>query len=276
MTDLNYRCREAWIAEGLSEKTIHAYLLVLERSERWLRAHGTSVLEAKPSEIRELADAWPRTRSSRVQLRTALGRAWQVAERRQAPLSAVLVPTKPRYVCRALSEPQASALARRARAAGGVEGLAVLLALYAGLRRSEIASLRWADIDLEVGWLRIVGKGDVTAELPIHHELAQALVDVGRQGPFVFPGSRGRAHVTPATVWGWSRRLSAEAIGLEVSTHRLRHTAIATLNDRTGDLRTAQAFARHASPETTVLYTRVPRARLEAAVATLDYCSNDN
>jgi site-specific recombinase XerD len=43
------------------------------------------------------------------------------------------------------------------------------------------------------------------------------------------------------------------------------------LNDGTRDLRTAQEFARHASPETTVIYTRVPRERLVAAVAAIDY-----
>lgn len=65
--------------------------------------------------------------------------------------------------------------------------------------------------------------------------------------------------------------MSRSAIGEVVAPHRLRHTAIATLNDRTGDLRTAQAFARHASPETTVIYTRFPRRRLVAAVEALDY-----
>jgi len=47
---------------------------------------------------------------------------------------------------------------------------------------------------------------------------------------------------------------------------RRSHTAIATLNDTTRDLR---AFARR--PETTVLYTRVPRRRLEEAVSAIDY-----
>jgi hypothetical protein len=37
-----------------------------------------------------------------------------------------------------------------------------------------------------------------------------------------------------------------------LSPDRLRHTAIATVNDATGDLRTAQEFARHADIETTI------------------------
>ena len=92
--------------------------------------------------------------------------------------------------------------------------------------------------------------------------------------PFVFPGRRG-GHVSPTTVWTWSRRLGRIALGIPVPTHVLRHTAIATLNDRTHDLRTAQKFARHASPETTFLYTRVPRDRLVAAVAAIEYGGAD-
>jgi integrase len=149
-------------------------------------------------------------------------------------------------------------------------GLAVLLGLYAGLRREEIASLRWTDIRDD--WLVIVGKGDVTGEIPIHSELAKRL-GVARatsSSHFVFPGRLG-GHVTPATIWGWCRALSLEALEIPVATHVLRHTAIATLNDKTMDLRAAQHFARHQSPETTVLYTRVNRDRLVNAVAAIDY-----
>ncbi len=264
-------CAEAWTAEGLSEKTIQAYLTVLTRAERELEARGTDVLSATAREIRELAESFPITRASRMQLRCALGRCWMACERRGGPVGAVVVPTKPRYTCRALSEPEAALLARTARSWPGPAGLAVMLGLYAGLRNNEIASLRWRDVDLASGWIRVVGKGDVTAELPIHPLLADRLVLARPKSPFVFPGSRGRDHVTRATVWNWVRLLSADAIRTQVAPHRLRHTAIATLNDATGDLRLAQTFARHASPSTTVLYTRVSRRRLERAVQAIDY-----
>lgn len=269
--DVRARCIEAWAQAGLSDKTIHAYLLVLDRAERWLERRRVTVLTATPRQIREYAETVPRTRASRVQLRTALARCWEACERPDGSAGAVRVPTKPKYGCRALSEPQAAHLARFAARSRGPEGLAVMLALYAGLRREEIARLRWDQLDLEAGWLRVVGKGDVTAELPIHHELAERLARHPRSGAFVFPGDRGRPYVTPATIWTWTRRVSRSALREEVSPHRLRHTAIATLNDSLGDLRVAQSFARHASPETTVIYTRVTRRRLERAVQSLDY-----
>ena len=80
--------------------------------------------------------------------------------------------------------------------------------------------------------------------------------------------------MTGATIWNWIREVSETAgIGL-IHPHQLRHTAIATINDTTGDLRTAQEFARHADVTTTQLYTRTTDARLKTAVASLDFLSS--
>jgi integrase len=267
-------CREAWTAEGLSEKTIHAYLLVFRRVDAWAAPRGLGVLSLTASQVRELAESWPRTRASRSQLRITLARVWMAAANRTSEAAqAVPVPTKPRYRCRALSEPSAALLAAQAAVDEGPAGLAVLLGLYAGLRREEIAGLRWEQI--AGGWLRVVGKCDVAGEVPLH-PILDARLELARRArvsSFVFPGEGGRGHVAPATVWLWSRRVSRRALGIDVSTHVLRHTAIATLNDATHDLRAAQEFARHLSPETTVLYTRVSRRRLVDAVGSIDYAA---
>jgi integrase/recombinase XerC len=270
LTELENLCRESWTAEGLSDKTIHAYLLVIRRAEAVLDRRGATVLTATALEIRELAVSWPRTRSSRVQLRTALARAWEAADRADGPIAAVTVPSKPRYGSRALEDPQASALAKVARGDTSSAGLAVLLGLYAGLRREEIAKLRFDEI--RDGWLRFVGKGDITRDVPVHPELAGRLERrrAASVSPFVFPGDVD-GHVNPTTVWTWTRRLGRIAIDVAVPPHVLRHTAIATMNDITRDLRAAQHFAGHASPETTVIYTRVSRQRLVDAVSAITY-----
>lgn len=73
------------------------------------------------------------------------------------------------------------------------------------------------------------------------------------------------------TIASWCAQIASDA-GLDaVAPHRLRHTAIATINDETGDLRAAQEFARHADPSTTQLYTRVTAQRLRRAVDSLRY-----
>jgi hypothetical protein len=139
--------------------------------------------------------------------------------------------------------------------------LAVVIGLYLGLRRFEIAKLRWADFD--DGWLRVVGKGDVEATIPVHPVVTAYLDRLADECAFVFPGSSGGS-VCPATIWNWVREVSQEAGLPQVTTHVLRHTALATGNDETGDLRSAQDFARHAEPGTTSGYTRSTKRRLVA------------
>jgi integrase len=270
--EIEARCREAWSARGLRPKTIQSYVLVYRRAERLAGELGTTVLELTATQVREIAERWPRTRSSRIQLRTALVHVWRACDCPVGRSQAVPVPTKPRYRCRALAEAPAAILAAVAAADETPAGLAVMLGLYAGLRREEIARLEWAHID-DSGWLRVIGKRDVSAEVPLHPELVEALRATRSPrgaSAFVFPG-RVAGHVSPATVWTWSRRIGRRALGVQVPTHVLRHTAIATLNDATGDLRAAQEFARHRSPETTEVYTRVSRRRLEEAVARIHY-----
>ena len=64
--------------------------------------------------------------------------------------------------------------------------------------------------------------------------------------------------------------MSTEA-GLRVTPHRLRHTALTTANDVTGDLRAVQDFAGHTDPAVTARYTRTSRDALSRAVMALDY-----
>ena len=150
-----------------------------------------------------------------------------------------------------------------------MKGLAVVLGLYQALRREEIATLTW-DAFAEEGWMTIQGKNDKRRTIPVHPAVTEYLARVSPSGAHVFPGMTGNT-VNPATIWAWIRDVAEEAGVVGVRPHRLRHTALATLNDVTGDLRTVQAFAGHSNPLTTAGYTRATRKRLLAAVAALDY-----
>ncbi len=179
--------------------------------------------------------------------------------------------------CRALSEPEAALLAAAARRRGDRKGLAVLLGLYAGLRRSEIAGLRWCQI--EDGWLTVTGKG-AERSVPLHPVLADALEAArgssscppgGHQGAGRLFVGAGGGPLNPTTVWKWVREIAREAGLPPIGAHVLRHTALATALDATGDLRAVQELAGHARPETTAGYTRVTDRRLRGAVAAICY-----
>jgi integrase len=173
-------------------------------------------------------------------------------------------------VCRALEGDEAKNLARVALERNDGPGLAVILGLYQALRREEIATLRWENFD-DRGWLTVTGKGGLTASIPVRATVTEMLALRERHNDFIFPGQTSGRSVTPTTVWNWVRLVAKEAGLSGVTPHRLRHTALATANDNTGDLRSVQAFARHADPRVTAGYTRATSKRLTAVVNSIDY-----
>lgn len=265
---------EALLGRGLSRKTVVCYLRAIRRPRAELGLETVSATDLS---------AWVDTNVKRVHparalLRKALRAYWLASGRPTGPWMAVRVPRRPRMRCRALAATEGAFLASEAkrRALEGTrKGLAVLFGLFAGLRRSEIAELRWSSISGD-GWLRVVGKG-AERVLPLHPVLVEALTAV-RRGPssradgdpdFVFPGRAG--HASQQTVYLWVRDVGATAGVGPVPCHVLRHTALATALDETGDLRAVQALAGHARPETTAGYTRVRSRRLVAAVSAIRY-----
>lgn len=265
---------DALIGLGFSTKTIASYLPSIARAQAWLTQRGHSLDDVTPTLIRQYTDTLPLTRSSRSLARSSAKAYWRAAGRLDGPAAAIRVPKKVRMRCRALDDGPAAKLAAEALQRGDRKGLAVLIGLYAGLRRNEIGTLRWANID--DGWLTVMGKGDVERTIPLHPKIIEALGAsrylAGRpQGSeWIFPG-RWSGPVNPTTLWGWVGDVSAAAGVGRVKTHVLRHTALSVALDNTRDLRAVQELAGHARPETTAGYTRVRRDRLVDAVTAIEY-----
>lgn len=265
--------REYLIGGGLADRTIGLYWNYVARFTLWCVEHGETLETIGPVGIQAYLDTIPKSHATRRGFRAALKHYWLYIDRDKPPLRAIRVPKKPRGVYRGLEPDEARMLVKTAFG-WHPQGTAVMLGMYLALRSAEIAAAEWQRFDGEwLEWYTVLGKGDVTATLPVHLELARHLSRF--QSPhydgFLFPGSRGRAHITPASVWNWVRVVADEAGIGKLTPHQLRHTAIGTVNDSTGDLRVAQEFARHARPETTAIYTRVTADRLMAAVGGLNY-----
>lgn len=262
-----------FLAEGLSQRTVQLYMTALRKIQTWCASNEYTLDTIPVHALIEYADTLPFTWSSRQRLRVALNHYWRITGRVAAPIKAVRVPKKPLMRPRALDEVSAAKLASAARERRDAKGAIVLLGLQVGLRREEIASLRWSDFDDDsLSWVTVTGKNDVTAYLPVHPHTQAALnaIRPGEvAGEWVFPGSDG--HVSPATIWAWARQAAEEAGVGRVTTHVLRHTCLTEANDRTRDLRAVQAFARHQRPETTAGYTRVNKTRLVEVMNALNY-----
>lgn len=260
--------REHLLAEGLSPRTVRHYLGAIGRAAEWFDARGLDLSQASAVDVAAYVEHLPRTWATRNLVRASLCHYWRALGRHDPPVRALRVPPKPRMVCKALERDDARLLAKAARSHGGREGLAVAVALYMGLRREEVARLRWDD--LTDGWLRVMGKGDRTRTLPVHPVVVELLDAHDRAGPYLFTGRYG-GHVNPATIWQWMRDVSTAAGLGPVPTHVARHTMLAEANDRTGDLRSTQEWAGHGDPSVTSGYTRTTARRLTAVMEAIDY-----
>lgn len=261
---------EYLIAEGLALNTIRDYDRELEGAREWFTANGYDLAAPLPSQLAEYASTRPNTPSVRAHLRAALGWWWTWQEVPAWP-KAIRVPAGRPMTCMALEPDEARDLVKTAMG-WWREGIAILLMMYLGLRNQEVAGVRWDGFDADMAWYTLVGKGNRVRTIPVHPIVVSELAGNYNGGTYIFEGRQGRAHVSHGTIWNWVNQVT-EAAGLDIKVwpHRLRHTALATMNDAIGDLRTVQTFAGHARPETTSGYTRTTAARLRTASDALDY-----
>jgi integrase/recombinase XerD len=151
---------------------------------------------------------------------------------------------------------------------------AALETLYAtGCRASEVVGLRPADLDMEKGMARCVGKGDKERVVPLGSRAREAIRDylaldrsalVSRrpETAVVFVTRHGRP-LSRVGLWHIVKT-HARAAGLPagVSPHTLRHSFATHLLAGGADLRAVQEMLGHASIATTQIYTRVELSRL--------------
>ncbi len=139
------------LARQLSRKTARNYLKQLARFGRWCNEIGTTSTPrvATGHELEEYACTLPDGRSMKALTRSALVQYWAITERDDPPLWGIRVPRKRPMRCRALDEDVAVQLATAVER-DDRKGLAVVIGLYMGLRRFEIAKLKWSDFE---GWL---------------------------------------------------------------------------------------------------------------------------
>jgi integrase/predicted DNA-binding transcriptional regulator AlpA len=155
-------------------------------------------------------------------------------------------------------------------AAAGPEDLALALLLVHGcLRVSEVAALRWSDLDLKAGLMTIrhnfsagiasTPKGGLAKPVGLTPELIEALRQVPRRIEQVLARPRGDAwvHHTAHTITYALHQLQ-DAAGLRrTGPHLLRHTGLTTLARRGCDPWRLQAHARHARIATTQRYVHL-------------------
>jgi len=131
-----------------------------------------------------------------------------------------------------------------------------------GLRLSELVGLRWIDLDLDGGEVRVLGKGSKTRVVPVGRHAIAALRALGAEQGMppespVFRG-RGGAPINPRTIQLRMKTLALQqGIPKHIHPHLLRHTFASHMLESSGDLRAVQELLGHADIATTQIYTHL-------------------
>jgi integrase/recombinase XerD len=155
---------------------------------------------------------------------------------------------------------------------------AILELFYAcGLRASELAELTLTDLHLDLGIVRVIGKGRKERIVPIGGPATDALQEYltklrpallavktsrAKQTNRVFV-SRSGGPITRIVLWQLVRKMARKAGLRQIHPHTLRHTFATHLLSGGADLRVVQELLGHADVGTTQIYTHVDADRLK-------------
>lgn len=160
----------------------------------------------------------------------------------------------------------------------GQRDRAMVEVLYAcGLRVSELTGLRLADLFLEIGFVKVIGKNNKERIVPIGGEatkhLEYYLMDIRQHqhpkkeaGHIVFLNHRG-GRLSRVMVFMLIRSLAAKAgIHKTVSPHTFRHSFATHLVEGGADLRAVQEMLGHESITTTEIYSHLDMRYLRETI----------
>jgi integrase/recombinase XerD len=279
-------CDALWLEDGLSRNTLESYRRDLQKFAEWLQQQrDASLLQATHVDIQGFlahlftqqkakATSTSRAISSLKRLFRYLLRQNKVAT---DPTLQIATPKLPRSLPKSLTEEDVESLlnAPEVETLLGMRDRTMFEVLYAtGLRVSELVNLSVAQVSLDMGVVRVMGKGSKERLVPLGEEaldwLQKYLKEVRplllseKLSDAMFVTQRGGA-MTRQMFWYLIKR-HAKHVGLDkpLSPHTLRHAFATHLLNHGADLRVVQMLLGHSDISTTQIYTHVARERLKA------------
>ena len=275
-----------WLSDGLARNTLAAYRRDVAQFAAWLReSQGKPLIATDRTDLQrhlawqiESRRAKPRTTGRLV---SSLKRFFQFALREglrtDDPAAELDAPRIGRSLPKSMSEAEVEALlaAPDADTTQGLRDRAMLETLYAsGLRVSELVGLKTMQVSLDMGVVRVLGKGAKERLTPLGEEAVEWIARYQREARPQLLGTRKSdalfvtARGGPMTRQGfWAlikRHAAAAGIRGAISPHTLRHAFATHLINHGADLRVVQLLLGHADISTTQIYTHVARERLKA------------
>lgn len=278
-----------WSQKGLAKLTLVAYQQDLKQFSVWLGGSNTSLKLVSQTDIQSYLahrfDSGSSSRSNARMLSTLkqyyrhLVRSGQRADNPSALISA---PKIHQLLPDTLTEQGVSSLleAPDLDSSFGLRDRCMLEIMYSsGLRVSELVSLLVGQINVNLGLVRLTGKGNKERVIPVGEEALHwlmlylkqarpALVRPKVSSDALFLSSRGSAITRQAFWQNIKKHLLTAGIKTDYSPHSLRHAFATHLLNHGADLRTVQMLLGHSSLSTTQIYTHIAQARLQSLHAT--------
>lgn len=271
-----------WMEKGLSDNTLESYRRDLIAFYAYQQSCSRELLAALSSDI-ELYLSQRLKQGSSVKsvarLLSSLKGFYRYLVREnlisQDPTALIEAPKLGRSLPKTLSESDVEALlnAPDVNEPLGLRDRAMMEVLYAsGLRVSELVSLELGQVNLRMGVVRIMGKGNKERLVPLGEEamvwleryFKHSRPELVKDGSAIcFPSSRG-GQMTRQTFWHRIKHHALVAgIKKSLSPHTLRHAFATHLLNHGADLRVVQLLLGHSDLSTTQIYTHVAKHRLQ-------------
>ena len=269
------------VEKGLARHSIDSYRRDLARLERWANKTGKSVADLTRPDLRK----WIANLSREGLAPSSVARAVSAARGffkflmldghiKHHPAEDLDTPQKFSYLPKFLTEDEIDRLFAMPDISTdeGIRDRAMLELMYAaGLRVSELVTLKHAEVDVHGGVVNCHGKGSKERRVPVGksaiHWLQQYEAIKAGYGKSPYPNlflHRGKP-LTRQLAWTMIKTY-AERIGLDhVSPHTLRHSFATHLLQHGADSRSVQALLGHSDISTTQIYTHITDRHLRAA-----------
>ncbi len=278
-------CDSLWLEDGLSRNTLESYRRDLEKFAAWLiRQRNVSVLDATHADVQgflaHLVGEQKARATSTSRAISSLKRLFRYLLRQNRigadPTLQIATPKLPRSLPKSLTEQDVELLlcAPDVQTPLGLRDRTMLEVLYAtGLRVSELVGLSAAQVSLDMGVVRVMGKGSKERLVPLGEEAldwirryqaeGRAVLLAGKLSDALFVTHRGEG-MTRQMFWYLIKKHARQAgLNKPLSPHTLRHAFATHLLNHGADLRVVQMLLGHADISTTQIYTHVARERLK-------------
>ncbi len=275
-----------WLEDGLSRNTLDSYRNDLQLFSAWLKKRNpddNALTSATRSDLLNFLESRVLDKikaSTASRELSSLKRFYRYLLRQGKitidPSLNIETPKMQRHLPETLTEIEVEQLlnAPDIKAPLGLRDRAMLEVLYAsGLRVSELINLKYSQISLDMGILKVLGKGKKERLAPLGEESLEWLSRYTREArptlltgivtDTIFVTTRGAA-MTRQAFWYLIKRY-AHQIGItkQLSPHTLRHAFATHLLNHGADLRVVQLLLGHADISTTQIYIHIARERLK-------------